>query len=239
MTPPAPATLRIPPPWYVALALLTLLAVAFILDHMGHPGWVDEPNDLDIAVHAWVIRHRPDWPWVTGLMALTTRFGNPNVATFATAVVTFGLYALSRVDPARVRRSEAVVWLGSILGGRLLSIGLKLVFRRERPPVSNRLVFEDTFSFPSGHSVFAAVFFTMLAVMLVRVIPPRWFWGRVAAVAACLTTAVTIGLSRVWLGVHYPTDVAGGLILGLGWVVAVALTRRGLDLARERNARGA
>jgi len=122
---------------------------------------------------------------------------------------------------------DALVFLATILGGRFLSIGLKLSFRRERPPELHRLVFENTYSFPSGHSVFAAVFFTMLAVLIVRLVPARRPIVRAGAVAACLAMAVLVGVSRVWLGVHYPTDVLGGLLLGFGWVLAVSLLRRG------------
>ena len=125
-----------------------------------------------------------------------------------------------------VGRTEALVWLGAILGGRFLSLALKAVFRRDRPPLAHRLVTETTYSYPSGHSVFAAVYFTMLAVVVARLLPPRLTWLKWQSVALCLTLAVLVGLSRVWLGVHYPTDVIGGLILGFGWVFTVATLRR-------------
>jgi undecaprenyl-diphosphatase len=210
-----------------AAALLALGALGFLLDRLGDAERVDEPSDLDVFIHAWVVHNRPEWPWVTGLFHAATQFGNPNIATFATALVTFGLYALSRTGLGRVRRAEALVWLGAILGGRLLSLVLKEVYHRERPPVVHRLVVETSYSFPSGHSVFAAVFFAMLAVVLARLLPARWFCVRAATVIACLALAVLVGASRIWLGVHYPTDVLGGLLLGFGWVFAVTMLRRG------------
>jgi undecaprenyl-diphosphatase len=221
-----------PRPWLLAAALLALLALVVALERLGHSRRIDEPGDFDNALYAWVIRHRPGWPWVTSVLRVATRFGNPDVATLATAVVAFALYGLARLGVAQVRKSEALVWLAAILGGRLWSIGLKHVFRRDRPPELHRLVFEDTYSYPSGHSVFAAVFFTMLAAVLARMIPPQRKALRAATVAACLTLAVLIALSRVWLGVHYLSDVLGGLLIGFGWVLVVTLVRHVFERRR-------
>jgi undecaprenyl-diphosphatase len=224
---------------FTTAALISLVALGFVLHRLGDAERVDEPSDLDVSIHARVVAHRPALSGLTTLSHAATRFGNPNVATFWTAVVTFGLYGLSRRGVAGVRRSEALVWLGAILGGRLLSLWLKGIYHRERPPVLHRLVVEDSYSFPSGHSTFAAVFFTMLAVVLARLMPPRWRWLRAASVGVCLVLAVLVGMSRIWLGVHYPTDVIGGLLLGFGWVLAVTLARRGWDGWRGRRPQGA
>ena len=221
-----------------AATLLALAALGFLLHRLGDAERVDEPSDLDIFIHTWVVRNRPDWPMVTDLFHAATRFGNPNIATFATALVTFGLYALSRMGVGRVRRAEAMVWLGAILGGRWLSLFLKEVYHRERPPVVHRLVVETSYSFPSGHSVFAAVFFAMLAVVLARLLPARWVCVRAVTVVTCLALAVLVGASRIWLGVHYPTDVLGGLLLGFGWVFAVTMLRRGWARWQGRPAQG-
>jgi undecaprenyl-diphosphatase len=73
--------------------------------------------------------------------------------------------------------------------------------------------------------VFATVFFATLALVLVDLIPRPRPWLRALAVLLCLTAAVLVAASRVWLGVHYPTDVIGGSLLGLGWVASVWLIR--------------
>jgi len=220
-----------PPPilWIYGVTLLLLCFIGLVCGEIGHSGWVDEPTDFDNFVHAWVVRHRGAWPDVTALFRYATTFGNPNVATFATGVIGFGLYFLQRRGLARVRRAEPLVWLGAILGGRFMSILLKLLYHRERPPQIHRLVMETTYSYPSGHSVFAAVFFSMLAYVIARMIPPVYRWLRIAAVGLCMSVAVLVAASRVWLGVHYPTDVLGGLLLGIGWVLTVWVIRLAWD----------
>ncbi len=215
------------PLWVYGVSLLVLGLLGFAFGQLGQSDQIDDPTDFDNFIHAWVVARRTNWPILTALFHWATRFGNPDVATMATALITFGLYAMHRRGVAGIRKSEAFVWLGVILSGRLLSSWLKLVYQRERPPVLHRLVLESTYSFPSGHSVFAAVFFTMLAALLARFVPGSRPWVRVGVVALCLFFAVLIGVSRVWLGVHYPTDVFGGLILGAGWVLVVWVVRFG------------
>jgi len=240
MTPPAPAPERRPADARSLIRLVAaLVAFGFVFDLLGHGGRVDEPTDLDVFVNEWVVTHRSAWPGLTDFFHLATRFGDPVLAVTATVAVTAALLTLARRGVAGLRWTDALAWLGAILGGRYLSAGLKLVFRRERPPPVGRLVDEATYSFPSGHSVFAAAFCTMLAFILVRLIPPERVWERRAAVASCFALAVVVGVSRVWLGVHYPTDVLGGLLLGAGWVLVVTSFRRGWAVRGRRPVRGA
>jgi undecaprenyl-diphosphatase len=118
----------------------------------------------------------------------------------------------------------------------MLNLALKLWFRRERPPELHRLIEEGGFSFPSGHSAFAGVFFGMLALLIARGTPERPAWFRVVGVLACLVLAVLVAASRVWVGVHYPSDVIGGLLVGAGWAVAAWLVRTGWAHWRFRRA---
>jgi len=203
---------------------LTLAACAAALVLLGRPVRHEDPLALDVWLPAWVVAHRDGWPAVTGLLRVLTRVGNFPTSWIVTAAVALGLFAVSQLRGAGVRRAEPLVWLGAVGGGALLGVALKAIFRRDRPPVLHRLVAESSYSFPSSHSVFAAVFFGMLAVELARAVPG--VWGKGAAVAGCAALAVTVAASRVWLGVHYPTDVLGGLILGSGWVLAVGVARR-------------
>jgi membrane-associated phospholipid phosphatase len=213
--------------WTTVVALLGLVILVFVLNWLGHEQLVDESDDHDVFIHTWVVRNRADWPRLTFVFRTATLFGNPLLAALATVLGAIALHGLYRLGVPGVRRCDAAIWLVAIIGSRLLSLALKEIYQRSRPPVVDRLVPENSYSFPSAHSVFAAVFFTMVAVTIFRLIP-RGRWAlRTAAVSACVVLAVLVGMSRVWLGVHYPTDVIAGLVIGFCWASAVVLATRG------------
>jgi undecaprenyl-diphosphatase len=102
---------------------------------------------------------------------------------------------------------------------------LKIAMGRERPDLLDPIVIERGYSFPSGHSALGMVAYGILAVLISRSrLPEPW---RTGIVAGLVVVVVLIGVSRVWLGVHYPTDVIAGWAAGLVVVVTyAALTRR-------------
>ena len=112
----------------------------------------------------------------------------------------------------------------------LLSSGLKGLFDRPRPDLVPHAVEVYTMSFPSGHATLSAVTYLTLGALLARVQPRRRVKAYLLGVAVLL--AVLIGASRVYLGVHWPTDVLAGWCVGaawamLCWTVATWLQRRG------------
>jgi undecaprenyl-diphosphatase len=134
---------------------------------------------------------------------------------------------------ARGWRRGALLVVVTLAGAWLLDSGLKLSFARARPEA-----FYDyypapaSYSFPSGHALFAVCFFGGLAVLLTHRLN-----GSVARVTTWLLAVVIIllvGSSRVYLGVHYPTDVVGGYAVGLAWVTAVAFGDRVAEHRRRR-----
>jgi len=152
---------------------------------------------------------------------------NTPVATAITFAIALLLYGLGRRRVGLLRRREAIFWLSVAFGGRGIEVLLKDYFQRDRPPLLYRLVTETSFSFPSGHSVFAAILFTMLAILITRALPRLSRAWRIAVGLLCLLMALLVGASRVWLSVHYVTDVGGGLVLGLAWVEIAYLIRFG------------
>ena len=108
-----------------------------------------------------------------------------------------------------------------LIGGVLLSEGLKAVFQRERPPVANQAVETINASFPSGHALLSAVFYLSLGVMLSRAFPQRRLKAYVLGVAIAMT--VLVGVTRVYLGAHWATDVFAGWSVGAAWAMALWL----------------
>jgi undecaprenyl-diphosphatase len=113
------------------------------------------------------------------------------------------------------KRILALFAMGAAFGGMLVSSLLKLLFSRERPEFALRLVAEQSYAFPSGHAMMSAVVYLSLAVML-STMQPRLKDRAFFLLAAMLLTFL-VGVSRMYLGVHYPTDVLAGWAVGLAW----------------------
>jgi undecaprenyl-diphosphatase len=126
-----------------------------------------------------------------------------------------------------------VVVLVSVPGGMLLNVALKHLFRRARPTLEDPLLTLATYSFPSGHTAAATVFYGLLACYLVRRVY-RWP-ARAAIVAACVLMVMLVALSRMYLGVHYLSDVLAAGAEGAAWL-AVCITAVS-TLHRRRMAR--
>lgn len=128
------------------------------------------------------------------------------------------------------KRGAALWVLVSVSGGAVISNLLKLAIERPRPDLVARLVEVNTSSFPSGHATLAAVTYLTLGALLSRVEAQRRAKVYVLTVAVVLT--VLIGVSRIYLGVHWPTDVLAGWCVGAAWAmlcwrIALALQRSG------------
>jgi undecaprenyl-diphosphatase len=168
--------------------------------------------------------------WLTEVVRDYTALGSVGLLTFMTmAVVGFLLLQ------GKPRVTLMVVI--TVGGGMLLSTLLKRGFARPRPDLVPHGVLVHTASFPSGHAMLAAVVYLTLGALLARVQPQRRLKLYVLTLAVVLT--VLVGLSRVYLGVHWPTDVLAGWMAGaawalLAWCVVVWLQWRGV---LERGAR--
>jgi undecaprenyl-diphosphatase len=128
------------------------------------------------------------------------------------------------------KRAAALLLAVAVPGGMLLSTVLKTVIDRDRPDVVQHAARVFTASFPSGHAMLAAVTFLTLGAMLMRLHPDRRVKAYFMSVAVVLT--VLVGSSRLYLGVHYPTDVLAGWLAGaswaaLCWVITARLQQRG------------
>jgi undecaprenyl-diphosphatase len=116
------------------------------------------------------------------------------------------------------KRAAALLVLASVGGGTALSFAMKAAFDRPRPDLVEHGVEVATASFPSAHAMLAAVTYLTLGALLARVQPKRSVKAYLLGVAVVLT--LLIGLSRVYLGVHWPTDVLAGWCVGAAWATA-------------------
>ena len=160
--------------------------------------------------------------WVHELGRDVTAMGSMVVLCFFLAAVV-GYLLLIR------KRGAAALVVGSILGGTVISFLLKLLFNRPRPEIPNGIqVF--TASFPSSHAMLSAVTFLTLGALMTRIEAGAPLKAYFMGLAVFLTMAV--GVSRIYVGVHYATDVLAGWCVGsawamLCWIVALRLQRRG------------
>lgn len=211
------------------LALLGLLVASglvliflWIADQVGE----NDTGAFDDAVTAW-LRSPGDPATPLGsarfadMVRDVTALGSTAVLTLL--VVGVVLYLLL----ARMRGAALLVAL-SVLGGTLISTVLKALYDRPRPDLA-QLAYELSASFPSGHSMLSAVTYLTLGALLARLAPSRAL--KVYALAAAIFITLLVGISRVYLGVHYPTDVLAGWCLGAAWalfcsIIALRLQRR-------------
>jgi undecaprenyl-diphosphatase len=146
--------------------------------------------------------------WVEGSLLDLTALGGPTVLGLVVLSIA-GFLALQ----GRARTAAVIVMTG--ISGELLTTVMKQAFNRARPSVVPHLRDVYTTSFPSGHAMESAIVYLTLGAILMRVAERR------LTKLYCLGTAVLLtaltGISRVYLGVHYPTDVLGGWIIGFAW----------------------
>jgi undecaprenyl-diphosphatase len=187
-----------------------------------------ESRRFDRAVLLWIHAHSP--AWLEGPMRLVTALGYFQVVLplLAAAVLVFYLKGW---------RLSATLLLVSTVGGALLTTVLKAVFGRARPELFDSGYTASFYSFPSGHATVAVGFYGTLTLILAYRLRGLARW---AVVACGVLLVLLIGFSRLYLGVHYPTDVLAGYLAAPLWVIFVAvvyvvwLSVRGLRAAESR-----
>jgi|GEM_PF-56639 len=177
----------------------------------------------------WVLRElrTPDDPevpigpaWLTEVARDVTSLGGYACLILFTLIVA-GFLWLNQ------KKHLTEMLLVSTVSGYLFSTFLKWIFQRPRPEIVPHLSEVISTSFPSGHSMNSAVVYLTLGALVAASVKRRKLKVYVLCVALVLTIAV--GLSRVYLGVHYPTDVAAGWMAGLGWALLCLLVARFLQ----------
>lgn len=202
----------------IGLVLLTGLAIAAValwgFVELAEEVLEGETRAFDRAVLRWVEAHAT--PWIDRVAIEVTALGETLVLTLLTVVSAL----LLRLGGHRLAAWLMVAAFG---GGAILNTALKLLIGRERPDVfSWKDEYAGLSSFPSAHAMLSMVTYATLAWLIVQLGPPRWARVTVPVVAAFLI--LLIGISRLFLGVHYPSDVLAGYAAGFVWATACAAT---------------
>ncbi|HYR24472.1 MAG TPA: phosphatase PAP2 family protein [Aquabacterium sp.] len=200
----------------------------------GFLGIADEMMEGEVhAADAWILalcrtggaQGGPWGPlWLPDVMRDITALGSPTVLILTVTAI-WGYLAMAR--------QWRMAWLaaGSCLGGWATSIALKQMFMRSRPDVSFHGTLADGYSFPSGHAMMSAVVFLTLATLVARLAPRTRL--RVYAIGVAALVSGLVGLSRVYLGVHWASDVAAGWAAGVAWALLVWALAHLLHLGQE------
>jgi undecaprenyl-diphosphatase len=181
----------------------------------------------DQAAHAWFQHQRS--PGLTALFSTMTLIGG-----------TIGLSSLVAVLLTLLlvwkERASALYLVLTAVGGALLNLGLKMIFARARPDLTSAISVARWYSFPSGHAMDSFVVFGSMAYLALR---QPWRWRvESACLAGALTLAALIGVSRIYLGVHWLSDIIGGWCAATVWLATTTVAFEMLLRLRQRR-RGA
>ena len=200
-----------PPPrsWcHLAVAGLMFLLPLLLFASLARDVVAAGALPYDRSVMVWL--HVRESPVLTTTMSALTELGGL-VAVPIIAVAWAGLFWW------RGRRRDAALLAAAVIGSTLLNTVLKAVFQRDRPDFWEHLVVEDSYSFPSGHAMASM---SLAAALVVIAWSSRWRWPAIAGGAVYV---LVVGVSRIYLGVHFPSDILAGWCVAVLWVTVVAV----------------
>jgi membrane-associated phospholipid phosphatase len=202
------------------VGLASCLLILFVLAKLAEEVLERESFAFDTNFLLWL--HQFANPSLDKLMLLITNLGNPNTVVIV-AVINFLLLWWRRY------RQEAKFFVLACLGALILNTGLKLFFSKPRPELWHRLISEKSFSFPSGHALGSMVLYGFIAYELATHYP---HFAKVIYSFTIILIAA-IGMSRLYLGVHWPTDIIAGYGVGFLWLM-ICITMLKLQGLKQR-----
>lgn len=202
-------SLRLLSVWIICILFTGFFAYIARSIHLQTISSFDEPI-IDFVQSAEV-------PGLTSIMKLFTNIGSTTSVTLL-AILTLGVLLWKKY------RAQAVLFTIVLVGTGILNQVLKLIFKRERPDF-NRLIDIGGYSFPSGHTMMAFSLYTVLAYIVWRNL--KTTGSRIAIAIVAIFMIVMIAVSRIYLGVHFPSDIVGGILASSVWLFAsIAMYQR-------------
>ena len=204
----------------VAIAIAGTLAFAELGEHVRSGG----TQAFDVAVLQWLGAHHTKL--LTAAAVELTYLGTGTVVLMIVGVAALFLWHTEHKHSARLQ-------LAAVAGNILLNGALKFVFHRPRPTVFDWQTVAVSSSFPSGHAMSATVCYGTVAYLVARLQKHRW--SRVLTLTGAVILILLICTTRLYLGVHYPSDVIAGILVGLAWAsFCMATLEASLIIARRR-----
>ena len=209
---------------------LALCALLFLFLRLASEVMEGDTQAFDVAIlrslRDAADPSRPIGPaWMETALVDVTALGSPVVLGLVVVIITGYLLIEARYKTALIVVTTAIT-------SEVLDAVLKLVFARPRPTAVPHLRTVVTASFPSGHAMESAIIYLTLGALLMRVVEGRL--TKIYTMAMAMFLTLIVGVSRVFLGVHYPTDVVGGWMLGFLWAALTFLVTRRFEPAVQR-----
>ncbi len=212
----------------LALGLELFVGLSFAVGALFFFGWfADEMAEgdtaqLDETIRAFV--HSFAAPVLTEIMRAASFAGSTLFLFLLGVVIVVALYI-------KKYRHGAILFTITTIGAGILITLLKLAFHRARPEPFFNTILPSSDSFPSGHSLGSFCFYLALAAILTNRVEKLWLKITVWTFAVLLI--LLIGTSRIYLGVHYPSDVVAGFVIGFIWVITIAAADKLIHLRRK------
>jgi membrane-associated phospholipid phosphatase len=223
----APAWRLGPEGSHLATSLLaTLAACTLAFSKLAEEMAGGELVSIDGTVVVWLHSHATGL--ATLLLSAVTSLGGTQVLLAVTLLATVGLLARRRI-------AHAALMGAAFAGGEALNSALKAAFERPRPSFSDPLATAAGYSFPSGHAMVSLTVYGGLAFVIAASVGSRR--AQLLVLISAIVLVLAIGFSRVYLGVHYASDVLAAYSAGLAWLTLCALTLLGASRLRARKHR--